>query len=60
MLQNGVDIDKGGARIWVNRKPKHMSHMKSLWEASARRQQELGLAATADKNWIVVAPEDIL
>jgi phosphoserine phosphatase len=60
MLQNGVDIDKGGARIWVNRKPKHMSRMKSLWEASARRQQELGLAATADKNWIVVAPEDIL
>jgi len=59
MLQHGVDTDKGGVRLWVNRKPKHMAHMKSLWEASARRQQELGLPVTADKNWIVVLPDDI-
>jgi len=59
MLQHGVDIDKGGARLWVDRKPKHMAQMKRQWEASARRQQELGLPVTADKNWIVVSPENI-
>jgi phosphorylcholine phosphatase len=59
MLQHGVDTDRGGVRVWVNRKDKHMAHMRSLWEASAQRQQELGLPVTADKNWIVVRPEEI-
>jgi phosphorylcholine phosphatase len=59
MLQHGVDTDKGGVRVWVNRKAKHMAQMRSLWEASARRQRELGLPVTADKNWIVVLPDDI-
>lgn len=59
MLQHGVDIDKGGLRLWVNRKDKHMVQMRGQWEASARRQQELGLPVTADKNWIVVTPKEI-
>jgi hypothetical protein len=59
MLQNGVDTDKGGVRVWVNRKAKYMPQMKGMWEASAKRQQELGQPVTADKNWIVVRPEDI-
>lgn len=59
MLQNGVDIDKGGLRVWVNRSDAYMSQIQGMWEASAERQRELGLPVTADKNWIVVRPEDI-
>jgi phosphoserine phosphatase len=59
MLLNGVDVKKGGVRVWVNRKEKNMDQMKAWWEESAKRQKELGLTVTADKNWIVVKPEDI-
>lgn len=59
MLLNGVDVEKGGARVWVNRKAKYMPQMQKWWEESAKRQQALGQAVTADKNWVVVKPEEI-
>lgn len=59
MLQHGVDTDKGGVRVWINREAKYMSQMQELWESSAKRQKELGLPVTADKRWIVVEPTDI-
>ena len=59
MLQNGVDPDKGGVRLWVNRHDLHMTQIQRMWQASARCQKELGLPVTADMNWIVVSPDDI-
>jgi phosphoserine phosphatase len=59
MLLNSTDVEKGGLRVWVNRKAKYMPAMQSWWEESAKRQQALGQAVTADKNWLVVKPEDI-
>ncbi|MDI9349991.1 MAG: twin-arginine translocation signal domain-containing protein [Candidatus Symbiobacter sp.] len=59
MLQNGVDVDKGGLRIWVNRKDKYTKNMTDMWTKSAKAQGELGLAVTADKNWHVVKPNDL-
>jgi hypothetical protein len=59
MLLNGVDVDKGGVRVWVNRKASSMEAMDKGWKESAAHQKALGQAETADKNWIVVLPEDI-
>ena len=59
MLLNGVDVSKGGARVWVTRKESSMKQMKDWWTESAKRQKELGLPVTADKNWLVVKPEEI-
>ncbi len=59
MLLNGVDVDKGGARVWVNRKDAAMKQIEDWWKKSAARQKELGLPVTADKNWLVVKPDDI-
>lgn len=59
MLLNGVDVEKGGVRVWVNRKEKYLPKITTWYEESAKRQQELGQQATADKNWLVVKPEQI-
>lgn len=59
MLLNGTDIDKGGLRIWVDRKAKYTQQMQDWRVSAAKRQAELGQAVTADKNWIVVKPDDI-
>jgi len=59
MLFHGTDVDRGGVRIWVNRKAKYMTQITDMWTKNAARQKELGLPVTADKNWIVVKPEDI-
>jgi hypothetical protein len=59
MLLNSVDVEKGGVRVWVNRKEKYLPKITTWYEESAKRQQELGQQATADKNWLVVKPEQI-
>ncbi|WP_018152429.1 phosphorylcholine phosphatase [Leeia oryzae] len=59
MLLNGTDIDKGGVRVWVNRKAKYMPVIQKWWEDAAKQQAALGQPVTADKNWLVVKPEDI-
>ncbi|MFT0138297.1 hypothetical protein ACEK07_15410 [Alcanivoracaceae bacterium MT1] len=59
MLFNATDVDNGGLRLWVNRKPKYMEKMEE-WQAEAvKRQAELGLAVTADQNWLIVTPADL-
>ncbi|WP_137937943.1 haloacid dehalogenase-like hydrolase [Chitinivorax sp. B] len=59
MLLNGVDVEKGGMRLWVNRKAKYMPQMQSWWEDAAKKQAALSQPVTADKNWVIVKPEEI-
>lgn len=60
MLLRGVDTDKGGVRVWVNRRDKYLKQIRETWiEGSAKRQRELGQPVTADANWIFVKPEEI-
>ncbi|MCB6183305.1 haloacid dehalogenase-like hydrolase [Leeia sp. TBRC 13508] len=59
MLLNGTDVAKGGVRVWVNRKAKYMPVIQKWWEDSAKQQAALGQSVTADKNWLVVKPEEI-
>ncbi|MBU2413694.1 MAG: haloacid dehalogenase-like hydrolase [Gammaproteobacteria bacterium] len=59
MLFNGTDTDKGGMRIWVNRKEKYMKQMEAWWDDAAKQQSKLGQPVTADKNWLVVTPDQL-
>ncbi|KTS37065.1 phosphorylcholine phosphatase [Methylobacterium indicum] len=59
MLFHDVDVPKGGVRVWVDRKAKYRSQIEEMKKTSATAQAANGLPVTADKNWIVVKPEDI-
>ncbi|MGL4858410.1 MAG: haloacid dehalogenase-like hydrolase [Enterobacteriaceae bacterium] len=59
MLLNSTDISKGGVRVWVNKKESQMNKIKTMWQEAAKAQQALGLPVEADKNWLVVTPEQI-
>lgn len=59
MLFHATDVEHGGIRLWVNRSAAHMATLKAMIVNNAARQKALGLPVTADKNWIVVNPEDL-
>jgi hypothetical protein len=59
MLLNATDVERGGLRVWVDKKASDMNRMAHWRQTSAARQEALGLPVTADKNWLVVTPEMI-
>ncbi|KAF9876917.1 phosphorylcholine phosphatase [Colletotrichum karsti] len=60
MIFQGVDVSKGGIHLWINRKDSAMEEMNEMIEEYSAEQKKLGLPVTADKNWVIVKPEDIL
>lgn len=60
MLFQGVDVARGGIHLWVNRKDKYMKQLEKMMVDHAAGQRAEGLPVTADKNWAIVKPEDIL
>lgn len=59
MLFNATDTAKGGLRVWVDRKAGYTQQIRDWQSRAAKRQAELGQAVTADKQWIIVKPDDI-
>lgn len=59
MLFHATDVEKGGIRLWVNRKDKHTATINNMMKKHAASQKALGLPVLADKNWIVVKPGDL-
>ena len=59
MLLNGVDVKKGGVRVWVNRRDRYTDAVTKWADESAAAQKKLGQSATANKNWVIVKPEEI-
>lgn len=59
MLFHSVDVAKGGIHLWINRKAKYMDQLNGMIKANAQAQGKEGLPVTADKNWVVVKPEEI-
>jgi phosphoserine phosphatase len=59
MLFQSTDVAKGGIHLWVNRKAKYMDQINAMIKRNTASQQQLGLPVTADKNWVVVTPEQI-
>ncbi|KAL8388928.1 hypothetical protein RB595_009029 [Gaeumannomyces hyphopodioides] len=60
MLFHATDVQRGGVRLWINRKESSMKKLQGMIDTNSRRQAELGLEVTADKNWVTVTPEEIL
>jgi phosphoserine phosphatase len=59
MLFHSVDVAKGGIHLWVNRKDKYMTQLNGMMAKHAAAQAKEGLPVTADKNWVIVKPEEI-
>jgi len=59
MLFHSVDVAKGGVHLWVNRKAKYMDQLNGMISQNAAAQAKEGLPVTADKNWVIVKPEEI-
>jgi len=53
------DYAKGGLKIWVNRNEKDWTITQKAYQKRAVQEKELDFEITADKNWIMVRPEDI-
>ena len=60
MLFHGVDVAKGGIHLWIDRKDKYRAQINAMMTKHAAAQAQEGLPVTADKNWVIVKPEDIL
>jgi hypothetical protein len=60
MLFHSVDISKGGIHLWINRRETYYQRILQEQADNAKGQAENGREITADKNWVVVKPEDIL
>lgn len=59
MLFRGTDVERGGLRVWVNRKDKYLVQIQAMQKKHAEAQKAQGLPVTADRNWIVVKPDQI-
>lgn len=59
MLFHSVDVGKGGIHLWINRKAKYMDQLNGMIKQNAEAQKAQGLPVTADKNWVVVKPEEV-
>lgn len=60
MIFHGVDVERGGVHLWINRKDKYMAQIDGMRKQFAADQEHEGVPVTADKNWVVVTPKDIL
>ncbi|KAF2032116.1 hypothetical protein EK21DRAFT_61746 [Setomelanomma holmii] len=60
MIFHGVDVSKGGIHLWINRRDAYLTQIQKEQVENAEGQRENGREVTADKNWVVVKPEDIL
>ena len=59
MLFHDVDVAKGGIHLWINRKDKYMTQLNGMMAKHAAAQAKEGLPVTADKNWVIVKPDEI-
>ncbi|CAH0019849.1 unnamed protein product [Clonostachys rhizophaga] len=59
MLFHGVDVARGGIHLWVNRKESAMEELNEMIQEHSEAQRKEGLKVTADKNWVIVKPEDL-
>ena len=60
MLFHGVDVEKGGIHLWVNKSASNFEAISQDIIDEAAGQKANGLNVTADKNWVVVLPTEIL
>ncbi|KAI4664170.1 uncharacterized protein J4E79_003672 [Alternaria viburni] len=60
MQFHGVDTAKGGVHLWINRRDAYFEQLQEEIRNNTQAQIANGREVTADKNWVVVKPEEIL
>lgn len=59
MFLRGPDPDRGGMRLFIARKDSDRDHIAQLQSDHAADQHAHGHPVTADRNWVIVTPEQI-
>ena len=59
MLLHATDVERGGLRVFVDRKPGYLAQMQDMQREHAQAQREHGQPVTAERNWIVVTPAQL-
>jgi hypothetical protein len=60
MLFHGVDVAKGGVRLWIRRRDAYFERLLEEIRNNTQAQIANGREVTADRNWVVVFPDQIL
>jgi len=59
MFLRGPDPDRGGLRLFVARKDSYRDHIAQMQTDHAADQHAHGHPVTANRNWVIVTPEQI-
>jgi len=59
MFLRGPDPDRGGLRLFVARKDSYRDHIQVLQDEHAAHQTAHAHPVTANRNWIIVTPDEI-
>ncbi len=59
MFFRAPDVERGGMRIFVARELSHRDKIHAMQAHHAAAQQAHGVPVTADRNWIIVTPEQL-
>ncbi len=59
MFLRAPDIDQGALRLFVSRTDSHHDRIHDLQRHHAAAQLAHGVPVTADRNWVVVTPDEI-
>ncbi|HQX59775.1 MAG TPA: haloacid dehalogenase-like hydrolase, partial [Burkholderiaceae bacterium] len=59
MFLRAPDVERGGLRLFVSRSDKHRAHITQLQADHAADQSTHGHPVTADRNWVIVTPDEI-
>ncbi|MEO7941034.1 MAG: haloacid dehalogenase-like hydrolase [Burkholderiaceae bacterium] len=59
MFLRGPDPDRGGMRLFVARKDSYRDHIAQLQDEHAVHQSTHSHPVTANRNWIIVTPDEI-
>ncbi|USP77683.1 hypothetical protein yc1106_04957 [Curvularia clavata] len=59
MQFHGVDVQKGGIHLWINRKDSYFKQLQEEIKNNTQGQIANGREVTANKNWVYVKPDEI-
>lgn len=59
MFLRGPDPDRGGLRLFVARQQSYRDHIQALQDEHALHQSDHAHPVTANRNWIIVTPDEI-
>lgn len=59
MFLRAPDVDQGALRLFVARRPDLHDRIRALQHHHAAAQSEHGQPVTADRNWVIVTPDQI-